>query len=82
MIPVTKISKSFQTVIPAEIRKKYNIGHEDIIEWIDEDGEIKINLRKKVTDDDILGSIGGNSSYDSVKLKKMRNKGIKINKHY
>lgn len=80
MIPTTKISKSFQTVVPAEIRKKYNVKQEDIIEWIDGDDGIKINIRKKITDEDILGSLTGNFKYNSVELKKMRNKGIKINK--
>ena len=28
----TKISKGFQTVVPAEIRKKFNVGPGDILE--------------------------------------------------
>ncbi|KZX17216.1 AbrB/MazE/SpoVT family DNA-binding domain-containing protein [Methanobrevibacter filiformis] len=80
MFPTTKISKSFQTVVPSEIRKKYNIKGEDIIEWIDSDDGLKINIRKKVTDEDIIGSLSANFKYDSVKLKKMHNKGKKINK--
>jgi AbrB family looped-hinge helix DNA binding protein len=80
MFPTTKISKSFQTVVPAKIRKKYNIKEQDIIEWIDSDNGIKINIRKKVTDEDILGTLSGNFKYDSVKLKKIHNNGIKIKK--
>jgi bifunctional DNA-binding transcriptional regulator/antitoxin component of YhaV-PrlF toxin-antitoxin module len=81
MFPRTKISKSFQTVVPAEIRKKYNIKQEDIIEWIDSENEgIKINIRRKITDEDILGTLTGDFNYNSVKLKKIHNKGIKINK--
>jgi bifunctional DNA-binding transcriptional regulator/antitoxin component of YhaV-PrlF toxin-antitoxin module len=80
MIPVTKISKSFQTVVPAEIRKKYNITKNDVIEWIDSEDGLKLNIRKKVTDLDILGSLDGDLQYDSVELKRMHNKGIKIKK--
>ena len=78
MFPTTKISKSFQTVVPSKIRKRYNVEHEDIIEWIDEGDGIRINIRKKVTDEDIIGTLSGDFKYDSVKLKKMYNKGIKV----
>lgn len=78
MFPTTKISKSFQTVVPSKIRKRYNVEHEDIIEWIDEGDGIRINIRKKVTDEDIIGTLSGDFKYDSVKLKKMHNKGIKV----
>ena len=84
MFPTTKISKSFQTVVPSQIRKSYNIEHEDIIEWIDEGDSVRINIRKKVTDEDILGILSGNFKYDSVKLKKMHKrmhgKGNKTNR--
>ena len=80
MIASTKISKAFQTAVPSEFRKKYNIHPEDIIEWIDTEEGIKLNIRKKVTDEDIAGSLTGNFKYNSAKLKKMHNKGIKITK--
>lgn len=80
MISNTKISKAFQTVVPSEFRKKYDIHPNDIIEWIDSEDGIKINVRKKITDEDIAGSLTGDFSYDSVKLKKMYNKGTDINK--
>jgi bifunctional DNA-binding transcriptional regulator/antitoxin component of YhaV-PrlF toxin-antitoxin module len=80
MIASTKISKAFQTVVPSEFRKKYNIRPEDIIEWIDSEEGIKLNIRKKITDEDIAGSLTGNFKYNGVKLKKMHNKGIKIAK--
>ncbi|MBZ9570086.1 AbrB/MazE/SpoVT family DNA-binding domain-containing protein [Methanobrevibacter sp. TMH8] len=76
----TKISKAFQTVVPSEFRKKYDIRPNDIIEWVDTKEGIKINIRKKITDEDIAGSLTGDFSYDSVKLKKMYNKGMDINK--
>ena len=80
MISTTKISKAFQTVVPSEFRKKYGIRPNDIIEWIDTQDGIKLNIRKKITDEDIVGTLTGDFSYDSVKLKKMYNKGADINK--
>jgi len=70
----TKISKSFHTVVPSEFRKKYNIQPSDVIDWIDTENGIKINIRKKITDEDISGTLTGDFSYDSVELKKIYNK--------
>jgi AbrB family looped-hinge helix DNA binding protein len=46
---ISKIYNNNQTTIPSEIRKKYNLNLNTIVEWIDEDnGEIKIKFVKKV----------------------------------
>jgi len=38
----TTVSKRGQTVIPAEIRQKYNIGPQAKLDWIDEAGVITV----------------------------------------
>lgn len=54
----TKMNKNNQTIIPAEIRDKFGIGEDTIIEWgVGENGEPKINFRKKVTLNDVVGMI-------------------------
>lgn len=54
----SKIYKNFQTVIPKEVRKEYNVTDNTIIEWIKKDNnELKVNFRKKVTLEDVAGMI-------------------------
>ena len=67
----TKIYKNYQTSIPKEIRKKFNITQDTIVEWgIDDKGEPTINFRKKVTVDDIIGIVKTDEQTNSVELKK------------
>lgn len=48
ILATTKMTKNNQTIIPAEIREKFDIGEDTIIEWgADENGDPKINFRKK-----------------------------------
>ena len=54
----SKIYKNFQTVIPKEVRKLYNITDDTIIEWSKTDyGDLIIKFRKKVTLKDVTGMI-------------------------
>lgn len=54
----TKMYKNKQTIIPSEIRNKFDVDEDTIIEWdVDEHGEPKINFRKKVTLNDVDGMI-------------------------
>ena len=77
----TKIYKGFQTVIPSEIRNKLKLEVDDIVEWfMDENGSIYVNFRKKSNFEDIIGIGGTGYKTDSVKLKKMASKGEKITK--
>lgn len=66
----TKISNGYQTVVPSEIRKKYNIEPHDIIEWNMTDKGIKISFRKKTHFKDIMGIAESDEITDAVKLKK------------
>jgi AbrB family looped-hinge helix DNA binding protein len=73
----TKISKGFQTVVPAEIRKKFNLGPGDMLEWVSTEEGVELKFRKKVTIDDILGMVDGPET-DAVELKKKAQRGEKI----
>ena len=54
----SKIYKNFQTVIPKEVRKHFEVTDDTIIEWgKTTDGELQINFRKKVTLKDVDGMI-------------------------
>ena len=67
----TKVYNNYQTAIPKEIRKKFNIDHDTIIEWgIDDEGEPIISFRKKVTVDDIIGIVDDDDERNSVELKR------------
>ena len=54
----TKMYKNKQTIIPSQIRDKFDVDENTIIEWgVDEFGEPKINFRKKVTLKDVAGMV-------------------------
>ena len=75
----TKVYNNNQTSIPSEIRKKFNITVDDIVEWNeDENGEIKVNFRKKSKLTDIVGITSSKKPIDSVKLQKMMDRGEKL----
>jgi len=77
MICETKISKGFQTVVPSDIRKKFDVNPGDIVKWeITEEGA-KVSFRKKVTIEDIIGIVKGPKT-DAVELKKRVQRGEKF----
>jgi len=75
MASETKISKGYQTVVPAELREAYGISPGDRIVWEEEKGEIKVRVRKKKTLKDIIGIVSGREKTDAVELKKKAQRG-------
>lgn len=73
----TKVSKGFQTVVPSDIRKKFDVGPGDILEWKPTKNGAEVKFRKKVTIDDIFGMVDGPKT-DAVELKKKVQRGEKI----
>jgi AbrB family looped-hinge helix DNA binding protein len=72
----TKVYNNNQTSIPSEIRKKFNIVADDMVEWIaDDNGEIKVIFRKKSKLTDIVGLVTSPQPIDSVKLQKKVDRG-------
>lgn len=72
----TKISKGFQTVVPAEIRKDFNLGPGDVLLWKKVNEKIEIQYRKRVSIDDILGVWNGPKT-NAVEIKKRIQRGEK-----
>lgn len=75
MLSETLISKGYQTVIPAKIRKAHKIMPGDVLEWIDSEKGIIVQPRKKRTLNDIIGLV--KTEGDAVESKKMIQKGLK-----
>ena len=75
MLSETVISKGYQTVVPAKIRKAHGITPGDVLEWMDTEQGILVQPRKKRTLQDIVGIV--KSGGDAVESKKMIQKGIK-----
>ena len=74
MFDETVISKGYQTVVPAKIRKAHNILPGDVLEWIDNEKGIIVQPRKKRTLKDIIGLVKAEG--DAVESKKRVQKGL------
>jgi bifunctional DNA-binding transcriptional regulator/antitoxin component of YhaV-PrlF toxin-antitoxin module len=75
MFDETVISKGYQTVVPAKIRRAHDILPGDVLEWIDTEKGIMVQPRKKRTLKDIIGIVKGEG--DAVESKKRIQKGLK-----
>ena len=75
MFDETVISKGFQTVVPAKIRRAHDILPGDVLEWIDSEKGIMVQPRKKRTLKDIIGIVKGDG--DAVESKKRIQTGLK-----
>jgi bifunctional DNA-binding transcriptional regulator/antitoxin component of YhaV-PrlF toxin-antitoxin module len=71
MTVTTKIYENYQTAVPSVIRKKLNIGKNDLVEWsVNKKGAIEVRFRKKVAWEDIEGKGKLDYKTNSVELKK------------
>ena len=77
MASTTKISNGFQTVVPSEIRKIFDIGPGDILEWKPTENGAEIKFRKKVSFQDVAGMVKVEPT-DAVELKKKLQRGEEI----
>ena len=75
MLSETVISRGYQTVVPARIRKAHNIMPGDVLDWIDSEKGIFVQPRKKRTLNDITGLVKAEG--DAVESKKRAQKGLK-----
>lgn len=70
MVSVTRIYDKFQTVIPSEIRKEFNLDKSYKIEWkINECGKVELEFIKELTLDEMVGRYIANEPIDAVNLK-------------
>ncbi|KZX16442.1 hypothetical protein MBCUT_08280 [Methanobrevibacter cuticularis] len=73
----TKVYKGFQTVVPAKIRKEFNIKEEDVLEWKTNKNEIILTKKEKNELSSIVGIIS-DEKLDSVEATKKAGMGEKI----
>ena len=70
MVVVTSIYDKFQTVIPAEIRKEFNLDKSYKIKWeIKDNGRIELEFFKELSLEDMIGRYSADEKIDSVELK-------------
>ena len=70
MVSVTSIYDKFQTVIPVEIRKEFDLDKSYKIEWkITENGKVELEFIKELSIDDMVGRYSTKAPTDSVNLK-------------
>jgi len=75
----TKLYNRYQTVVPAEIRKKLDMKKDDILDWrVTENGTAEIRIKRKTSLKDMEGIFTAKSHINSVELKKKVQKGEKI----
>lgn len=67
---ITSIYDKFQTVIPSEIRKEFNLDKSYKIEWkINENGKVELEFIKELTLDEMVGHYTSKEPIDTVQLK-------------
>lgn len=70
MVSVTSIYDKFQTVIPAEIRKEFNLDKSYKIKWkINDDGKVELEFIKELTLDDMVGRYAAKEPTNALQLK-------------
>ncbi|WP_458403774.1 AbrB/MazE/SpoVT family DNA-binding domain-containing protein [Methanobrevibacter sp.] len=71
VLATSKIQSNYQTTIPKEIRKNYDIDHNTVVEWgINEKGKPEINFRKKRNFKDLGGAFKTEDKTNAVELKR------------
>lgn len=71
ILATSKIQSNYQTTIPKEIRKNYDIDNDTVVEWaINENGNPEINFRKKRNFKDLVGAFKSDEKTDAVELKR------------
>lgn len=71
ILATSKIQSNYQTTIPKEIRKNYDIDNDTVVEWaINEKGNPEINFRKKRRFKDLVGAFKTEEKTNAVELKR------------
>jgi AbrB family looped-hinge helix DNA binding protein len=72
----TKVSGRFQTVVPAEMRKEFNIKPGTIMEWRTTPEGVMVEFREEVAFEDVYGMVKGVKT-NAVEAKKRIQRGEK-----
>ena len=71
ILATSKIQSNYQTTIPKEIRKNYDIDNDTVVEWaINENGNPEINFRNKSNFKDLVGAFKSDEKTNAVELKR------------
>lgn len=71
ILATSKIQSNYQTTIPKEIRKNYDINDDTVVEWaINNNGNPEINFRKKRNFKDLVGAFKSDERTNAVELKR------------
>lgn len=71
ILATSKIQSNYQTTIPKEIRKNYDIDDNTVVEWaINNNGNPEINFRKKRNFKDLVGAFKSDERTNAVELKR------------
>ena len=70
ILATSKIQSNYQTTIPKEIRKNYDIDNNTVVEWtINDNGNPEINFRKK-SFKNLGGAFKSDERTNAVELKR------------
>lgn len=71
ILATSKVYGNFQTSIPKEIRKNFNVDKNTILEWeLNDEGKTVITFRTKRDIKNIVGAFSLDEKTNSVDLKK------------
>lgn len=71
VLATSKVQINYQTTIPKEIRKNFEVDNNTVIEWsINKKGKPELNFRRKRNLKELKGIIKLDYNTDSVQLKK------------
>ena len=71
VLATSKVQINYQTTIPKEIRKNFQVDNNTVIEWsINEKGKPELNFRRKRKLKELKGLIKLDHNTDSEQLKK------------
>ena len=71
ILATSKIYGNYQTSIPKEFRKMFNVDKDSVLEWgVNDKGEPTINFRKKRDFKDLVGAFHLDEETNSVDLKR------------
>ena len=71
ILATSKIYGNYQTSIPKEFRKMFNVDKDSVLEWgVNDKGEPTISFRKKRNSKELVGAFHLEEETDSVDLKR------------
>ncbi len=71
VLATSKIYGNYQTSVPKEFRKLFDVDKDSVLEWgVDDDGKPTINFRKKRDFKDLIGAFNLDEETNSVELKR------------